>query len=89
MNDFYPLGTVVRLSGDKDYIMIVGRIVGNGEDMYDYAGVAFPIGVEGDDYFLFNEDEIEEVTFIGFQDERELVFSRAISEALDNISSEG
>jgi len=85
-----PNGTVVRLSGDEGYIMICGRLIEaedeNGEDtVYEYAGVAFPVGVTGSDYFLFDGDEIEELIFIGYQDERELEYQAMIEKAIEEL----
>ena len=88
MNDFYPLGTVVRLKSDEGYLMIVGRVVSDGEGLYDYAGCIFPLGVQGEEYFMFDNEDIEEVTFVGYQDERELVFRRALMDSLAAIAEE-
>jgi len=88
MNEFYPLGTVVRLKGDEGYLMITGRVTGTGDQLFDYSGVIFPIGVQGQEYYFFDADDIEEVTFIGFQDAREIAFNKALVEGIEAMISE-
>ena len=80
-----PIGSVVRISGAVRLLMICGRIVGRGEDdtLYDYVGCIYPEGVvDSESMFFFNRDAIEQVLFIGFQNEEELQFK---SEILDNL----
>ena len=83
--DLLPIGSVVLLKGGQRKLMITGRIITdeNMEEIYDYVGVIYPIGVtgEGEQYF-FNRDGIESIYFIGFQDGEELTFR---SEVLDQL----
>jgi len=88
MNEFYPLGTVVRLKGDEGYLMITGRVTGTEDTLYDYSGVIFPIGVQGSDYYFFDADDIEEVSFVGFQDAREIAFNKSLVEGIQKLISE-
>lgn len=84
-----PMGTIVKLTGDDGYIMICGRlIVGKENDeevLYDYAGCEFPVGVTGEDYFLFDHEDIEFVNYIGYQDERELTYRQMLSNAVEDF----
>ena len=89
LTDLLPNGSVVRLKGDEGYLMICGRLVmgedDNGEDtVYQYAGCEFPMGITDDNYFMFDGADIEELLFVGFQDERELLYR----EKLDELISE-
>ena len=72
-----PIGSVVLLEGGEKRLMICGRIQvqGNSDIIYDYSGCLFPEGItSSDSMYFFNNDAIEMVYFIGFQDEEELAF---------------
>ena len=80
-----PLGSVVRLKEAEVNVMIIGRVIVNGNDsqIYDYVSCVYPIGIAGqNEMVFFNRDAIELVKFIGFQDEEELSFR---SEVLDQL----
>lgn len=83
--DLMPIGSIVRLHGGDRRIMICGRVVcRNGEDtIYDYVACLYPQGItSSDDMYFFNRDAIEDVFFIGFQDQEEIQFRTGI---LDNL----
>lgn len=83
--DLMPIGSIVRLKGGERRVMICGRVVcKSGEDViYDYVSCLYPQGMLGSDsLFFFNRDSIEEVYFIGFQDQEEMQFRKGI---LDNL----
>lgn len=64
-----PLGSAVRLHGQKSPIMIIGYGPGNAEDNVraHYLGVNYPFGLNPALCSLaFNHDEILEVTFEGY-----------------------
>ncbi|MBE5858656.1 MAG: DUF4176 domain-containing protein [Butyrivibrio sp.] len=66
-----PIGTVVQLGSMKQKIMIVGRQQINHEEndrVYDYSGYLYPQGMDGDDVFLFDAEQIVMVYHIGYQD---------------------
>ncbi len=70
-----PIGTVVQIGSMKEKIMIVGRQQINfeeGERVYDYSGFAYPKGMDGDDVYLFDADQIAMVYYLGYQDLDEL-----------------
>ncbi len=85
--DLLPTGSVVRLKEGDHYLMIIGRVAAGGEplDVYDYVACAFPEGMtDFENAFFFNRDRIDEVIFVGYQDERELNFRKEI---LDNLKA--
>ncbi len=70
-----PIGTVVQLGSLKEKVMIVGRQQINNEEggkVYDYSGYPYPKGMDGDDVYLFDADQILMVYFLGYQDLDEL-----------------
>ena len=66
-----PIGTVVQLGSMKQKVMIVGRQQINYEEngkVYDYSGYLYPQGMDGDDVYLFNAEQIVMVYHLGYQD---------------------
>lgn len=72
-----PIGTVVLLKDSTKRAMIVGlcqKGVSN-QRLYDYAGVVFPEGfVGGDKMLLFDNNQIERLFALGYQDAEQLAF---------------
>ncbi len=80
-----PIGSIIRTEGAERKLMVIGRVVTTEENdmIYDYVGVPYPEGInDSDKMYFFNRDQIEELLFIGFQDQEALLFQ---SEVLDNI----
>lgn len=80
-----PIGTVVNLKKDKDFLlMIIGKmpiIKGKESEFkyFDYKALAYPIGDVGEDeYFCFNEEDIEKVVYNGYQSEDNIKFDAII-----------
>lgn len=70
-NLLYPLGTVVKLKGKDQKIMIYTIAVKIDGKSIDYLGKEIPRGqVQG---IAFNHEDIQEVLFIGYQKEHILV----------------
>ncbi len=83
-----PIGSVVLLKGAKTKLMIMGRILSNDkmEEIYDYVGCIYPLGMTGEDNnYFFNRDDIEKVFFVGFQDEEELDFRSEVLAELGEL----
>lgn len=70
---FLPLGSVVRLKNAKLPVMIIGYTVIPEEDqnkIYDYNATFYPMGtIDTSIVTPFNHKDIEEVIFVGFEDE--------------------
>ena len=80
-----PIGSVVLLKGGNKRVMITGRIqVRTGEKrIYDYSACWYPEGIlSPKEMFFFDHDAIEQLFFVGFQDEEEMMFR---SQALANL----
>ena len=84
MKRFLPIGSVVLLKDADKRIMIVGakqREVDTGK-IWDYSACLYPEGiVSSDNLFLFNEEQIEMLFFIGFQDGEGLQFLEKLNNA--------
>lgn len=90
--EFLPLGSVVEVEGAEDgqKAIIISRLPlmkHNGElGYFDYAGVAYPQGQDGDKSFFFNQENIKEVFFEGWKDsEEEKEYQELLNETAENI----
>ncbi len=87
MKELLPLGTVVLLKGGEKRLMICGRIQTNvaTNEVYDYSACYYPEGlISSKELFMFNNENIEKVFFIGFQDTEEFKFRKFINSTLEN-----
>ena len=78
-----PIGSVVLLEELKNKLMIFG--VKQTDDStgveYDYIGVLYPEGNLGSDHqYLFNHEDIQEVVFVGYEDEERFDFIERLSD---------
>ena len=75
--ELLPLGSVVYLQEGTEKLMIIGRGVifrdnETGEQVYtDYMGCIFPNGINPDNTYFFNQENIDRVVFEGLKDEDE------------------
>ena len=86
--DLLPIGSVVLLKEGKKRVMICSRVQtrAGSDTIYDYAACYYPEGImAADSMFFFNHSAIERVYFIGFQDEEELAFHKAVLDKLDDF----
>jgi len=79
---FLPIGTVCMLKGGKKRVMITGFCSIPTEDkskMYDYSGCIFPEGfLTSNQVCLFNHDQIEKIYHMGYEDESQAEFNKAL-----------
>ena len=87
MKNYLPIGSVVILEGGNKRVMIYGRQqsqVNTGKE-WDYIACLYPEGnINEEHMYLFNEDDIAKIYFLGFQDEEEENFKLKI---LNNYGS--
>ena len=72
--DLLPIGSIVLLKEGEKRLMICGRIQAEGgsNTIYDYSACLYPEGItRSDSMYFFNNDAIETVFFIGYQDQEE------------------
>ena len=78
IDNLLPIGSVVKVNGSEKRLMVFGVKQKTGEDeerVYDYVGVTYPEGNLGKEYhILFDEADIEEVVFRGFEDQERSFF---------------
>lgn len=85
MKSLLPIGSVVLLNGGEKRLMICGRIqtdVATGTT-YDYSACFYPDGIiSSKELFMFNNENIRKIFFIGFQDGEEFAFRQFMEEQL-------
>lgn len=84
-----PVGSVVRLKDSTANVMIAGYLpVGEADPGYawDYSGFKFPLGyVRNDEIYCFDQNQIEEVLAMGYQDEEQFRFANTLEAAVEQI----
>ncbi|MFC0015761.1 MULTISPECIES: DUF4176 domain-containing protein [Allobacillus] len=73
-----PIGSVVYLNEGRTKIMILNRgpifsaeTPDEARIMYDYSGCLYPQGLDPNNVFYFNEENIDKVLYEGYKDEEE------------------
>ena len=88
MNLYYPIGTIVKLTLDKDMLfMISGYMTRQGDGaVYDYFAVPFPLGlIKEDQYISFNRKCITEVVHLGYCDDECQTVLNGFDKFVDNL----
>lgn len=82
-----PNGSVVTLKGATKKLMTIGIEVEmeGDEKTYDYIAIPYPEGyIDSETMFLFMQDDIENVSFVGFVDAEMQIFRTALEETDEN-----
>jgi hypothetical protein len=88
MDDLLPIGSVVLLRGGMKKVMICGRLQRqeSTNKVWDYSACLYPEGIiDPQNLYLFNNDSIDRLYFIGMQDAEELEFRRILLEHMSEI----
>lgn len=82
------LGSVVSMKDARKRLMIVGRLQRGGDgSLFHYAGVYWPEGIlSRDELYLFNQEDIGILWFMGFQEAEEFHFRKMLQTEYDSIS---
>ena len=85
-----PIGSVVLLKESTKRVMIIGLVQKQLKDgdsvIWDYSGCFYPEGFMGPDRtFLFNNDQIDKVFALGYQDAEQFEFQEKIEQAWKEI----
>lgn len=91
MSTYHPIGTIVKLSIDKDLLfMISGYLTKQGDGVtYDYFAVPFPLGLSKDNqYISFNHNRITEVVHAGYCDDECKTILEGFDKLVSNIKAE-
>lgn len=86
---YLPLGSIVLLKNGKKRVMITGfcLLTPDKNKVYDYAGCIYPEGMlSSTRTFLFDHDQIQEIYFLGFQDEEEKEFKQKLNETMQQYN---
>lgn len=82
-----PIGSIVYLNEGTSKIMVLNRapILPTEEAetegvWYDYSGCFYPQGLDPNNVFYFNEENIDEVVYEGFKNEEEERFQKLFQE---------
>lgn len=84
-----PIGTVVLLKDSTKRVMIMGVCQGSTKDLnkiWDYTACVFPEGFLGPDrMFMFNNEQIESIFALGYQDQEQMNFKVAVDKAIKEL----
>ena len=89
MRNLLPIGSVVLLKNSKKKVMIVGllQVQEGNSKVYDYSACIFPEGmIDPEHLYLFDNDQIDSLYFMGFQDGEGLSYMDRICH-MDETSS--
>lgn len=84
MKELLPLGSVVTLKKGSKRLMIIGRVQKREDDgkIYDYASCLWPEGyLDSTHCYLFDQEDIDCLFYIGLQDVEEFNFRFDLEEA--------
>lgn len=85
MKELLPIGSVLTIKNGTKRLMIVGRLqnLTGSDEIYDYASVLYPEGlIDSHHFYLFNQEDIERLYYIGMQDVEEFNFRCELEEQL-------
>lgn len=83
-----PIGSVVTLKKIEGNLMILGRIqCKEGENkIYDYTACVYPMGlVNPKEILFFEQEQIQEILYMGFQNEQEHEIQKNIFEQVNGF----
>ena len=87
-DQFLPAGSVVVLKEATRPIVIIGfaSVEEGSNEVWDYLGCAYPIGVvDPSKNLLFNKEQIDKILFTGYTDEEGNKFLNQLEENIKNI----
>lgn len=92
LDGLLPIGSVVLLKNSSRKVMTIGvcqKQIGTEEVIWDYAGCIYPEGYLGaEETFLFNNDQIDKIFSVGYQDEEQFSFKERVDQIMKEIREE-
>ena len=86
VNGLLPNGSIVRLKGVKQRMMTIGICQKTNDEsnrVFDYAGVVYPAGyLDADKLVLFDQEQIEKVYMLGYQDDEAFAFKEQVEKII-------
>ena len=86
--EYLPVGTVVLLKEASRPVVIIGySVVEEGsQDVWDYLGCAYPVGVlSSDKNLLFQSNQIEKILFRGYCDQEGEKFLNLLKQDMEKV----
>lgn len=87
-----PIGTIVSLKGSERRVMIMGiaqKERGSEDKIWDYSACLFPEGYLGaDQVYLFDNEQIDMVYAIGYQDKEQSEFKKKAEMLLEELKGD-
>ena len=83
MKEYLPIGSIVLLKGGTKRVMVCGRVQRQVDNdvIWDYSSCLYPEGmIDPNQLFLFNNEDIDRLFFIGMQDAEEIEYRKYLSE---------
>ena len=80
-----PIGSVVLLNNGEKRLMIYGllQIKADDKQLFDYIGCLYPEGyISKEHTYMFNHDDIKEVSFLGYINTEHQIFNAKLNELL-------
>lgn len=90
MKNYLPIGSVVMLKGGNKRVMICGRVQTRMEDnkIFDYTACLYPEGyMDAQSMYLFNNEDIDTVYYIGMQDTEEFRYRDLMEQELAKLNN--
>lgn len=90
MNEYYPIGTVVKLRLDDSLLIMIAGYLPKQKDSrpFDYFGVPFPFGMlDESKYICFDRNAIVEVVHKGYCDAECKKVLEGLSKFTDNLQT--
>lgn len=90
---YLPIGTVVKLK-EIDKLALIAGYFPQGESrkgyVWDYSAFPYPEGmIDNDKVIQFDNESIEKIIVMGYQDEKQMQFIRVLMSKSDEIKSMG
>ena len=54
---------------------------------YDYSSSVFPFGLNPDELVLFNEEDVKELYYLGYQEPKSIEYRRKMTEVIKDIKN--
>ena len=93
MRKYLPIGTIVKLETVDKLTIIAGYFPRGGAKngpVWDYSAFPYPEGmIDNDKIVQFDNEAIEKVVVMGYQDELQMQFIRAVMSKSDEIKAAG
>lgn len=88
MKEYLPLGSVVTLKEGEKKLMICGRVQREvrSKRIYDYCACLYPEGlIDSRSVYLFDQEDIDQLYYIGLQDPEEFAFRQQMAQELTKL----